>query len=152
MSSSSLRDQITEDMKVARKSKNSLALLTLKLVFAECRNQEIALKKSLNNVQMIEILKKQVKFYRETIDQYKKVGRTSDSLEQEKRLHIVQSYLPKPLSDTQLDHLIEKAIQDLKPQSLKQMGQVMKTVQERAGGGADNRRLSELIRQRLQSL
>ena len=74
------------DMKSAMKSKKTSELQALKLVYAECKNKEIELKMDLNDTQMIALLKKQVKQYEESIEQYEKGGRADSVREQKERL------------------------------------------------------------------
>ena len=148
----SLKDRILTDMKSAMKNKNSLKLMALKLVYADCRNKEIELKKDLDDAQMTVILKKQIKQYEEMIEQYKKGGYSDSVSQQEERLKFIKAYLPKTLSVEELKAVIEEVISELKPSSMKEMGSVIKTVQSRTAGAVDNRQLAELTKERLQGL
>ena len=152
MNTSSLRDRILADMKTAMKNKETSTLQALKLVYADCKNKEIELKATLDDVQMISLLKKQVKQYEESIEQYEKGGRLDGAREQKQRLELIKSYLPKALSKEELKSLVDKTIEDLKATSIKEMGSVIKAVQSRTAGSADNRLLAELVRERLQVL
>ena len=151
-SSSTLRDRIMADMKSAMKNKDALALQALKLVYAECRNKEIEIKADLDDAQLVSLLKKQIKQYEESMAQYEKSGRMEGVQEQKKRRDLIQSYLPKPLSEQELKQLIEKTISDLDVTSMKQMGTVIKSVQSSSGGSVDNRLLVELVKERLQAI
>ena len=71
----SLRDRILADMKLAMKNKKASELQALRLIYAECRNKEIELKTVLDDIQLVAILRKQVKQYKESIEQYEKAGR-----------------------------------------------------------------------------
>ena len=148
----SLKDRIMVDMRSAMKSKKTSELQALKLVYAECKNKEIELKTDLNDTQMIALLKKQVKQYEESIEQYEKGGRADSVREQKERLALIKSYLPKTLSEEELKTLIEETIDTLKVTSVKQMGSIIKTVQSRTAGSADNRRLAELVKERLKTI
>lgn len=148
----SLKAQILADIKSAMKNKKAAELQSLKLVYADCKNKEIELKQDINDDQMIAILKKQVKHYEESIESYTKGGNIKHSEEQKYRLKFIKSYLPTPLSEEALKTLVQKTITSLKATSLKDMGLVIKTVQSCAAGSADNRRLVELVKERLQAL
>ncbi len=149
----SLKDRILLDMKSARKEKNTVLLQTLKLVYAECRNREIEQKTShLEDSQMIALLKKQVKQYEESVEQFERAKRVESAREQKERLRLIQSYLPKALSKEELKTLVEETILHLKATSTKDMGLVIKTAQSRAEGFTDNRLLAELVKERLQAL
>ena len=140
------------DMKSAMKNKKISELQALKLVYAECKNKEIELKTDLNDAQMVALLKKQVKQYEESIGQYEKGGRADNVQEQKERLAVIKSYLPKPFSEEELKTLIEETIDTLKVTSVKQMGSIIKTVQSRTAGSADNQRLVELVKERLKTI
>ena len=134
------------------KNKEASTLQALKLVYADCKNKEIELKAILDDAQIISLLKKQVKQYEESIEQYEKAGRLDGAQEQKQRLELIKSYLPKALSKEELKSLVDKTIEDLKATSMKEMGSVIKAVQSRAAGSADNRLLAELVRERLQAV
>ncbi|MDE0119562.1 MAG: GatB/YqeY domain-containing protein [Bdellovibrionales bacterium] len=148
----SLRDRILADMRSAMKSKKNAELQALKLVYAECKNKEIELKTVLDDRQMISLLKKQVKQYEESIEQYKKGDHQEGVLEQKKRRDFIKSYLPKEISERELEALVIETIAELKVTSIKEMGTVMKVMQARTAGSADNRRLAALIKERLQAI
>ena len=150
--SSSLRDRILVDMRSAMKNKRSSDLQALKLVYADCKNKEIELKVILDDSQMISLLKKQAKHYEESIEQCEKGGRLDSAREQKERLKLIKSYLPKALSEEELKNLVDETIRALKATSVKEMGSVIKAVQSRTAGSADNRRLAELVKERLQSI
>ena len=147
----SLKDQILTDMKTAMKDRDSVRLDTLKLVSAECKNQEIELQKKLNDVQTVGVLKKQIKHYQESIEQFHKAGRPESAKEQEQRRQILQAYLPQPLTSAALQKAVEEVIAEMGADSIKQMGAVIKQVQSKTAGRADNKSLAKLVRERLQS-
>ena len=148
----SLRNRLLTDMKSAMKAKDMSALGALKLAYAECRNREIELKTELNDAQMTSVLKKQIKQYEESLEQYEKAGRTEQAQEQKTRLNFIKSYLPKALSEEELKAIITTAVEELKPAGLKDMGRVIKSAQVRAKGMADGRRLAQLVKERLQGI
>ena len=148
MSNTSLKTKIMGDLKSAMRQKNTLATQALKLVLAECRNKEIDQKQeSLSPAQITAILQKQVKSYEESIAQYEQAGRSSE--EQKQRRDLIKSYLPKALTEGELKTLVKRVIAELKANSVKDMGKVIKAVQSRAEGGVDNRRLAEMAKQEL---
>ena len=148
----SLRDRILADMRSAMKSKKAAELQALKLVYAECKNKEIELKTALDDRQMISLLKKQVNQYEESIEQHEKGGHLGGALEQKKRRDLIKAYLPKEISEEELKALVVETMAELKVTSIKEMGTVMKAVQARTAGSADNRRLAALIKERLQAI
>ena len=139
------------DMKSAMKSKEQSRLQALKLVYAECKNQEIELQKELTDTQILSVLKKQIKHYEESIEQFKQAGRSEDAKDQEQRKEIIYAYLPEPLSQEELKKIVDQVIVELKADSIKHIGGVIKAVQSKTAGRVDNRSLVELVKERLQN-
>ncbi len=139
------------DMKSAMKNRDQSRLQALKLVYAECKNQEIELQKELTDVQIISVLKKQIKHYEESIEQFKQAGRSEDAKDQVQRREMIHAYLPEPLSMEELKKIVDEIIVELKADSIKQMSVVIKTAQAKTAGKVDNRHLVELVKERLQS-
>jgi len=147
-----LKDRILTDMKVAMKNKNQAVLQALKLVYAEYKNKAIDIQAELDDTQLVALLKKQVKQYEESIDLYEKAGRLEQVKEQKERLNCIKSYLPKSLGEEELKTLVHKVVTDMKATSIKEMGSVIKAVQSQTAGAADNSRLAELVKERLQNI
>ena len=147
----SLKDQIIVDMKSAMKNRDQSRLQALKLIHAECKNQEIELQKELTDIQVISILKKQIKHYEESIEQFRQAGRAEDAKDQEQRKSVVHAYLPEPLSTEKLKKIVDEVIVELNADSIKQMGGVIKAVQSKTAGRVDNKSLVELVKERLQN-
>jgi len=95
------------------------------------------------------VIQKAVKQRRESIEQYKKAGR-EDLVEKEQReLEILEAYLPKPLTQEELEAIVEEAIKEVQATSLKDMGKVMKVVMPKVRGRADGRVVNELVKSKL---
>ncbi len=152
MGKDSLRERIVTDMKMAMRNKDSLRLGVLRLLHAEFKNQEIQSQSSLKDVEAVPILRKQIKQYEESMEQYKKMDRPEQVKEQEKQIQIIESYLPPALSDSELKKEIDQAMDELQAPSAKGMGAVIKAVQAQTAGAANNRRLAELVRERFKNL
>ncbi len=152
MSEQVLRQLIVSDMTLAMKGQKKVAVKALRLIYADCKNQEIALKAPLSNAQVITILKKHIKQYKESIVQYEQAGSLTLLQEQKDRLALVQSYLPQALSEKELKQIIEESVAEVQAHSLKSMGLVMKSVGAKVCGRADNRLVAQLVKERLQNL
>ena len=148
-----LKENIMADMKSAMKNRESVRVQALRMIYADCKNKEIEIKKELEDSQVLAVIKKQIKQYEETIEESLRAGNAKGVQESKERLKLLKSYLPKELSEKEMKHLVDQIIQKLKPTSVKQMGEIMKALQSSgATAGADNRRLSELVRERLKAL
>jgi len=149
---SSLSDQITEDMKTAMREKNALALGTIRMLKSAIKNAAIekgGASAELTDPEIIAVIRREVKKRQDSIEQYTTAGR-SELVEQETaEMAILNGYLPTPLSAEKLGEIIDTAIAEVGATSRKDMGAVMKLVQERTEGRADGKTLSQAVMARL---
>ena len=147
-----LKDRLTEDLKLAMKSKDQLRMDVIRMMKAAMTNKEIELKKELDDVEISRVMTVMVKQRREAADQYQK-GHRSDLAEKEmKEIAIIETYLPKALSKEELTEMVDAVIRELGSVTIKDMGAVMKSVMSRlAERPVDGKELSDLVRARLQS-
>ena len=147
-----LKDRLTEDLKVAMKSKDQLRMDVIRMVKAAIMNKEIELKKELDDAEMSRVMTVMVKQRREAADQYQKGNRKDLADKEIKEIAIIEAYLPKSLSKDELTRIVDTVIQELGAVTIKDMGAVMKMVMGRvAGQPVDGKELSDLVRVRLHS-
>lgn len=146
----SLENQIKQDIVVAMKAKDALKLETLRMVKAALTNYSIEQKKEqLADADVITILQKQVKQRRDSIDSFTKGGRAEAAAKEEKELGILQSYLPKQLSEDELKALVLAAIRETGAAGKADVGKVMKALMPKVQGKADGKLVSTLVNQHL---
>ena len=147
----SLKDQIMTDVKTAMKAKEMDKLQTLRGVQAAIKNKEIENRPNeLTDSDVLDVLKKLAKQRKDSIEQFEQASR-QDLVEKEKEeLSIIQTYLPKPLSEEKVRELVVASISEVGATSMKEMGAVMKLVLEKTGGAADNKVVSQLVKESLQ--
>ena len=144
-----LKQRINDDVKAAMRAKEKSRLNALRLITAAFKQKEVDERIELDDNQCLSILDKMAKQLRESIDQYQKAGR-SDLVEKESaELEIVQSYLPTALSDKEVEHLINSAIEETGASSMKDMGKVMGILKTKVQGRTDMGKLSNLVKQQL---
>ena len=104
----------------------------------------------INGELVLSVVLKQVKMREDSIEQYSKTSR-SDLVEKETlELNILKEFLPKPLTDSEVDELISEAIDEIKPEGMKDMGKVMGYLSPKVKGRTDQKALSMKIKERLQ--
>lgn len=147
-----LRDKLMADVKTAMVAKDSLKLGTLRFLQSAIKYREIELRpEPINDEEVMGVIKKLVKQRKESIDQYQAANR-QDLVDQEsKELAILMTYLPTQMSKEQIEKLVTDVIQAVGAKTMKDMGGVMKESLARAGGQADNKLLSEVIKAKLQA-
>ena len=125
-------------MKEALRSKDSLRLNTIRSVIAAIKNQEIDLRKELQDDEVLSIVTHEVKKRKEASALFEQGGRT-DLVEKEKREHtILQAYLPEQVSEEDLRKRIQEVIAETGAEGMKDLGKIMKALVPEFKGKADN--------------
>ncbi|MBL8075056.1 MAG: GatB/YqeY domain-containing protein [Nitrospira sp.] len=146
----SLYDRLTEDLKLAMKSRDQLRMDVIRMIKAAVLNKEVELKRDLDDAEMSRVMTTLVKQRRESVEQFEKAQRQELAAKERQEIEIIESYLPKPLSSEELGILVASVIADTGARSMKDMGAVMKAVMARLGGQTiDGKHISELVKQKL---
>lgn len=146
----SLHDRLSEDLKQAMKAKDQLRMDVIRMIKAAVMNKGFELKKSLDDAEMSRVMTMLVKQRREAVDEYNKAKRDDLAGKELKEIAIIEAYLPKPLSPEELTQVVEAVIRESGATTLKDMGNVMKTVMARlAGQPVDGKQISDLVRSKL---
>ena len=145
----SLKDQLTSDMKVAMRAKDSERLRVVRLVLAAIKQVEVDQRKDVDDNAVLAVIEKQVKQRRESIKQFSDAGRTDLADKEQAELEILTPYLPEPLSEAELDALIGELIESTGATSIKDMGKVMGQLKARAQGRVDLGAAGARIKSRL---
>jgi uncharacterized protein YqeY len=95
------------------------------------------------------VVRKEVKKRQDTIEQYEAAGRTELADQEKAEMEVLNGYLPEPLSDEEIAAIVDAAVAEVGATSRKEMGQVMKLVQERTAGRADGKTLSQAVMAKL---
>ena len=147
-----LEERIYRDYLQALKDKDRHRIEFLSFIRAELKNVAIELKKDkLQDNQVWEVLKKQKKRLSEIKETALSSNRSDVLRAIEKELAILESYLPQPLSETELSIVIDEVISQLSATSLKDMGRVIKAVLEKVGARAEPKEVSRLVKEKLKS-
>ena len=143
-------DSIKSEIVKAMKEHNKERLSVLRMVKAAVDLEHIDKKVEINDELVLSVVLKQVKMREDSIEQYSKTSR-SDLVEKETmELNILKEFLPKPLTDSEVDELISEAIEEIKPEGMKDMGKVMGYLSPKVKGRTDQKALSMKIKERLQ--
>ena len=145
----SLKERIQQDMKDAMRAADKPRLGTIRLMLAAIKQKEVDERKDLDDAEITVVLDRMIKQRRESISQFEKAGR-ADLVDQETvELAVIQTYLPEPLGENELNALIDEAMAQTGAASIKDMGKVMALLKPRLQGRADMGAVSALIKARL---
>ena len=136
-------------MKTAMKAGDKLRLSCIRMLRAAIKDKEIELGHGLDEAEAMAVLAKLVKQRNDAASQYADAGRDDLKDKELAEVEIIQSYLPEPLSDNELDAIVDQAISQTGAASMRDMGKVMAVVKDRAAARADMGKLSGIVKARL---
>lgn len=136
-------------MQKAAKERNSLALSTLRMALAAIRNKEIEARGGIDEEAVLKVIATMVKQRREAVGLYRKGGRNDLADKEEAEILVLEGYLPKALSEAEVESLARQAISETGAKSPGDAGRVMKELMPKVGGRADGRTVNEVVRRLL---
>lgn len=144
-----LKDKLQQDMKDALRGGNKRSLGVIRLILAAIKQREVDERIELDDVQVTSVLDKMTKQRRDSLEQYQKAGRDDLADQETFELEILKAYLPEQLGETEIDTLIDEAIQATGASNMKDMGKVMGQLKPKLQGRADMGAVSSRIKDRL---
>lgn len=144
--------QLTEDIKNAMKAKDTLALNVvrgLKSALKYAAIEKLGAEGELAEADALAVVRKEIKKRQDSVASYEQAGRQDLADTEKAEMAVLEKYLPAAMSPEEITKLVESVIAELGATSKKEMGAVMKVLQERSGGRADGRTLSGEVSKRL---
>jgi len=147
----SLKTDLEAALKQAMRDKDDVRKSTLRGVLSAVKLAEVDKQDQLEEGEVLRILQKEVKSRRESIDDAKKAGRDDLIADAEAEMAILEEFLPKGLSEAEIEALVAEAISEVGASSPGDMGVVMSAAMAKVAGRADGSQVSQIVRQKLQS-
>jgi len=149
-----LRDQISEDTKTAMKSKDPIRVSTLRLVSAAIKDRDIAARSSdrcggIDDSEIMSLLAKMLKQREESAKTYEENGRPELAERENTEIEIIREYMPKPLSDEEVETVIAKIVDDTGASGLKDMGKIMNSLKAEYVGRIDMGKAGKIVKDHL---
>ena len=144
-----MRNQILEDLKNAMKAQDKVKLGVIRMVKSSIQMEELNKKRELTDDEVIDVISKQIKTRKDSIIEFEKGGREDLVEATNKEIEILSAYLPEQLTDDEINVIIDKVFEEVKPESPKDMGKVMKAVNPLVKGRADMGKVSSIIKAKL---
>ena len=147
----SLREKINKQFNTALKSRNKTLVSTLRLVLAAIKERDIAnrtqdKKDAVNDDEIIKVLRKMKKQRQDSVDLYKKGGRQELSEIEEAEIKVIDSFLPKQLSDEETKKICKEIIKSLGASSLKDMGKIMGSLKQKYSDSIDFSKVNAIVK------
>ena len=149
MSASPIFDKINADLITSMKAKDEASTSALRMLKSAIKYKEVDLKREVKDEEVIEVLSKQAKQRKESIEGFEKGGRTEMAAKEKAELILIEKYLPASLSEDELLRLIEEAVKSSGAAGPKDMGKVMGILTPKIKGRADMGKVSGLVKSKL---
>ncbi len=145
----SLQDRLTSDMKDAMRARASERLGVIRFLLNGIKNAQIDALRPLDDEEETNVLRKQAKMRRDSIDQFRKAGRDDLVAKEESELRILEDYLPAAVSEDRMREAVRAVIAETGASGPKEMGAVIGAARTRLSGEIDGRALSTIAREEL---
>ena len=144
-----MRNQILEDLKTAMKNRDKETLAVIRMVKGAIQMEELNAKRELTDEEVITVISKQIKTRKESIAEFVK-GKREDLVQKtEAEIKILEKYLPAQLTKEEVLDMIDKAIDEVKPESMKDMGKLMQILKPKLTGRYDMSEVSKIIKEKI---
>ena len=141
----SLYETIQSDMYEAMKTKDKFKASTLRIALAKLKDKKIEKREDLNKNDEIKIIQNLVKQRKEAADIYEKNNRSELMKNEMNELEILSMYLPKMMSENELNTLIKEVLSDTGATNMSDMGKVMPEIMKRSAGKADGKMVQQIV-------
>jgi len=139
-----LKEKLLAHMKEALRSKDSVRLNTIRSLISATKNQEIDLRRELQDEEVLSLITREVKKRKEASSLYKQGGRTDLMEKEDQEQLILQAYLPEQVSEEVLRKRIQEVIEETGAEGMKDFGKIMKVLVPEFKGKADNALIKDL--------
>ena len=146
-----IQGRLESDYIQAYKAKDTVRLAVLRHLKTAAKNREVEVLRPLTDDDLLDLISRQVKQRRDSIEQYEKHGRTDLAAVEVAELAVLEGYMPSPLSEAELTEIIERLVAETGASSPKDMGRVMAALTLGYKGRYDGKKASEAVRSRLSS-
>ncbi len=142
-------EKIKSDMIKAMKEQDKFRLSVIRMIKASIDKERIDKKIEITDEVVIDVLAKELKTREESRLEFSKAGRTDLVEDLDKEIEIIKEYLPEPLTEEEIDKIINDAFKETEASSIKDMGKVMKLVTPKVKGRCDMKEVSNKIKEKL---
>lgn len=150
----SLRVRLNDELKTAMKAKDQRAISTLRLILAALKDRDIAARErgvtdGIGDDEIVEMMQKMVRQRRESIELYQKGNRPELAQQESEEIAVIERFLPKQLSDAEMQEAVSATIAETGAASIKDMGKVMGALKAKFAGRMDFAKAGGLVKQKL---
>ncbi|MFC0212078.1 GatB/YqeY domain-containing protein [Paenibacillus chartarius] len=145
----SLSERLNEDMKNAMKSQDKFKLSVIRMVRSAIKNIEIDTKKTLSDDEVLDVLNREIKQRKDSLQEFEKAGRDDLAETVQAEIAVLIEYMPQQLSEEEVKAIVQQTIQEVGASSKADMGKVMGALMPKVKGRADGKLVNQLVQQLL---
>ena len=145
----SLIARIEEELATARRERDTERRDALSLILSQLRSAEKELQRPLHDEEELQVLQRERKKRVEAAEAFRAGGRDEQAESEERELDVLEEFMPEPLSEEELETIIDDAIAECGATSIRDLGRVMADVMPQVAGRADGSAVSQLVREKL---
>ena len=141
--------RMEDDLKEAMKERDEERRDTLRLLIASLRGAEKDLMRPLSDDEELQVLQRERKKRNEAAEAFRNGGRDEQAAKEEAELAVLEEFMPEPLSDEELEEIVDDVIAEVGATNVRDLGRVMADVMPQVAGRADGSAVTQLVREKL---
>ena len=141
--------RIEDELTAAMRSRDSARRDALRLILSSLRSAEKELQRPLHEDEELQVLQRERKRRLEAVEAFRAGGRTEQAEAEERELAVLAEFMPAPLSEDELEEIVDNVIAEVGATSMRDLGRVMADVMPQVAGRADGSAVSQLVREKL---
>jgi uncharacterized protein YqeY len=145
----SLIARLEGELSTAMKARDAARRDALRLILSSLRSAEKELQRPLHDDEELQVLQRERKRRLESIEAFRGAGREAQAEAEEAELDVLEEFMPEPLSEEELERIVDDAIAEVGATSIRDLGRVMADVMPQVAGRADGSSVSQLVREKL---
>jgi uncharacterized protein YqeY len=145
----SLIARLEDELTTAMKERDTARRDALRLILSSLRSAEKELQRPLHEDEELQVLQRERKRRVESIEAFEVAGRDEQAAKEEAELDVLEEFMPEPLSEDELEGIVDDAIAEVGATSMRDLGRVMADVMPQIAGRADGSAVSQLVREKL---
>jgi uncharacterized protein YqeY len=145
----SLIARLEGDLTTAMKERDAQRRDALRLILSSLRSAEKELQRPLSDEEELQVLQRERKRRLESIEAFQAAGREAQAAAEQGELAVLEEFMPEPLSEEELERIVDNAIAEVGATSIRELGRVMADVMPQIAGRADGSTVSQLVREKL---
>lgn len=145
----SLIEEIDDELKDAMKARDAERRDTLRLILNALRSSQKELQRPLSEDEELQVLQRERKKRVEAAEAFRNGGREEQAAAEERELDVLEEFMPEPLSEDEVEEIVDDVIAEVGATSMADLGRVMADVMPQIAGRADGSQVSQIVREKL---